>query len=75
MQFNLIVPPAFQAALGLMIGAGERRCRGKVWRAELWPGEVPRILCDGRPLSWEAAPDHARKLAIATLEAFQPVKG
>lgn len=71
MQFTLIVPPAFEARLGLMIGAGERVVRGKVWRAEIWPGEAPRLLRDGAPIEWAAAPDHARKLAVAVFQAFQ----
>lgn len=75
MQFTLIVPPSYEAALGLMIGAGEKPYRGKVWRAELWAsGEFVRLSCDGRPVTWEAAPIHARKLAIAVCDAFKPAK-
>ena len=74
MQFTLIVPPAFEASLGLMIGAGERTYRGKLWRVEIWAGELyPRILCNGARVATTIAPDHACKLANAVIRAFSPV--
>jgi hypothetical protein len=70
MQFRLIVPPAYESALGLMIGAGERDYRGKVWRAELWPGERPRLFKCGAPVALESAPRPALELIQATRQAF-----
>ena len=73
MQFTLIVPPAFEAQLGLMIGAGERTVRGTVWRVELWPGDMwPRIFKAGQRIPLARVPEHAAKLANAVNRAFSP---
>lgn len=74
MQFTLIVPPAFHAQLGLMIGAGERLHRGKLWRVEIWPSDTwPRVFKDGRQIPLARIPEHAAKLANAVVKAFAPV--
>lgn len=75
MQFTLIVPARVETALTGFVGAGARDYRGKSWRADLYAGEVPRLSCDGKPVSLESAPRHAIELARAALAAFQPVKG
>lgn len=70
MQFTLIVPPSYEAALGLMIGAGEREVRGAKWRAELIPGELPRLSRNGAPVALDRAPRHALQLVRAVRQAF-----